>query len=215
MTSRFAVLLCRIKCYLIKGLNLPPSSTSWYFLLKWLYVSCLTMFSSFPIKVTTFSILKILSLSAKIINTKICIYNLCYLRGRKKFRYDGYVRTGMYPLLLGEVAPTDHGIWEKQILSITSFAGFVTGQHYTDVPLVEFMHLVFTCMPDESYCRQLRSLLLCVHDVFWALINSLVCWFYMDVMVDLVEILKSCPQVLWLKQRQIQIGAHGDGDVVH
>ena len=29
-----------------------------------------------------------------------------------------------------------------------------------DVPLVEFMYLVFTRMPDESYHRQLRSLLL-------------------------------------------------------
>ena len=26
-----------------------------------------------------------------------------------------------------------------------------------DVPLVEFMYLVFTCIPSESYCRQLRS----------------------------------------------------------
>ena len=117
MTSRFVVLLCRIKCYLIKGLNLPSSSTSWYLLLKWLYIYCLTMFSSFSVKVTTFSILKILSLSAKIIYTNLCIYNLCYLRRRKKFKSDGYFRTGMYPLLLEEVAPTDHGIWEKQILS--------------------------------------------------------------------------------------------------
>ena len=27
-----------------------------------------------------------------------------------------------------------------------------------DVPLVEFMYLVFTHMPGESYCRRLRSL---------------------------------------------------------
>ena len=32
------------------------------------------------------------------------------------------------------------------------------------------------CMPGESYCRRLRSLLLYLCDVFWALINSLVCW---------------------------------------
>ena len=32
-------------------------------------------------------------------------------------------------------------------------------------------------MPGESYCRWLGSLLLCLCDVFWALINSLVCWF--------------------------------------
>ena len=44
-----------------------------------------------------------------------------------------------------------------------------------DVPLVEFMYLVFTRMPGVSYRRRLRSLL-CFCDVFRALINSLVCW---------------------------------------
>ena len=38
-------------------------------------------------------------------------------------------------------------------------------------PLVGFMHLVFTRMPVESYRGQLRSLLLCLCDVFRALIN--------------------------------------------
>ena len=47
-----------------------------------------------------------------------------------------------------------------------------------DVPLVEFMYLVFTRMQSESYSRQLRSLLLRLCDVFWVLINSLVCWLY-------------------------------------
>ena len=42
---------------------------------------------------------------------------------------------------------------------------------------LEFMYLVFTCMPGESYCRQLGSLLLCLCDIFRALINSLVCLF--------------------------------------
>ena len=28
-----------------------------------------------------------------------------------------------------------------------------------NVPMVEFMYLVVTCMPGESYCRRLRSLL--------------------------------------------------------
>ena len=45
--------------------------------------------------------------------------------------------------------------------------------------LVEFMSLIFTCMPAESYCWWLRSLLLCLCDIFWALINSLVCWFHL------------------------------------
>ena len=43
-----------------------------------------------------------------------------------------------------------------------------------DVPLVEFMYLVFTRRPGECYHRQLGSLLLCY--VFWVLTNSLVCW---------------------------------------
>ena len=44
-----------------------------------------------------------------------------------------------------------------------------------DVPLVKFMYLVFTRMPGESYRRLLGSLLLCLRDVNRALINSLVC----------------------------------------
>ena len=39
------------------------------------------------------------------------------------------------------------------------------------------MHLVFTRMPGASYHRRLRSLLLYLCYVLWALINSLVCWF--------------------------------------
>ena len=46
---------------------------------------------------------------------------------------------------------------------------------FEDVPLVEFMYLVFTHMPGERYCRQLRSLLLSLCYIFQALINSLVC----------------------------------------
>ena len=44
-----------------------------------------------------------------------------------------------------------------------------------DVPVVEFMHLVFTRMPGESYRRRLGSVLLNLCDVFRALINFLVC----------------------------------------
>ena len=40
--------------------------------------------------------------------------------------------------------------------------------------MVEFMYLVFTCTPGESYCRWLRSLLLYLGYAFQALINSLV-----------------------------------------
>ena len=49
------------------------------------------------------------------------------------------------------------------------------GENYRRVPLVEFMYLVFTRMPGKNYRRRLRSLLLCLCDVFRALINSLAC----------------------------------------
>ena len=45
----------------------------------------------------------------------------------------------------------------------------------SDVPLVEFLYLVFTRMPGESYRRRLRSLLFCLCYVFRALITSPVC----------------------------------------
>ena len=55
----------------------------------------------------------------------------------------------------------------------TSQLSFPWTEH---VPLVEFMYFVFTRMLGESYCRQLRSLWLCLCDVFRARINSLA-WF--------------------------------------
>ena len=45
-----------------------------------------------------------------------------------------------------------------------------------DVPLVEFMYLVFTRMPGESYCRRPGSLLLylcCVFRVLFSVVNNL------------------------------------------
>ena len=44
------------------------------------------------------------------------------------------------------------------------------------VPLVEFIYLVFAHTSGDSYRRRLRSLLLCLCDVFRALIYSLLCW---------------------------------------
>ena len=46
------------------------------------------------------------------------------------------------------------------------------------VPLVAFMYLVFTHMPGESDRRQFWSLLRYLSYIFWALINSLLCWFW-------------------------------------
>ena len=50
------------------------------------------------------------------------------------------------------------------------------GTIFEDVALEEFMCLVFTRMPGESYRRRLRSSLLCACDGFRVLINSLVCY---------------------------------------
>ena len=50
-------------------------------------------------------------------------------------------------------------------------------KYFEDVPLVEFMYLVFPRIPDKSYRRRFMSFLLCLRDVFRALINSLVCRF--------------------------------------
>ena len=48
-------------------------------------------------------------------------------------------------------------------------------QQHEDIPLVEFIYLVFTRKPGESYRRRLRSLLLYSCYVFRLLINSLAC----------------------------------------
>ena len=38
--------------------------------------------------------------------------------------------------------------------------------HIDDIPVVEFMDLSFTPIPGENYRRRIRSLLLCLSDVF-------------------------------------------------
>ena len=54
------------------------------------------------------------------------------------------------------------------------FSGFFSEKYFSeDVPVVEFMYLVFTRMPGESYRRRLWSLFLYLCYVFPALINSL------------------------------------------
>ena len=49
------------------------------------------------------------------------------------------------------------------------------------------MYLVFTRMPGESYRRRLRSLLLYLWYVFRALINSIVCWFYLLIIIVIMS----------------------------
>ena len=70
--------------------------------------------------------------------------------------------------VIRELVP-DHrtSIWEGSLSTTTSTEA---------VLLVEFMYLVSTRMPGESYRRRLRSLLY-LRYVFRALINSLVSWF--------------------------------------
>ena len=63
-------------------------------------------------------------------------------------------------------------------VSITEMTGKVSllsSSNDEDVPLVEFMYLVFTRMSGESYRRRLRLLLLRLCEAFRALINSIVC----------------------------------------
>ena len=71
------------------------------------------------------------------------------------------------------------GMWVniRYTNSTSGKSSFVRKYMRSSVPLVEFMYLAFTGMPGQSYCRRLGSLLLCLCDVFWALINSLVFWF--------------------------------------
>ena len=58
------------------------------------------------------------------------------------------------------------------------------------VHVIVFIELiVFTCMPGENYHRHLRSLLLCLCDIFWVLMNSLVCWFWKYMSIISSELL--------------------------
>ena len=59
-----------------------------------------------------------------------------------------------------------HTLHQRYILK------FPTGTKFEDEPLVEFMYLVFTCMPCESSRRRPRSLL-CLCVVFRVLLNRL------------------------------------------
>ena len=56
---------------------------------------------------------------------------------------------------------------------VSATVGYIMAS--SNVPLVEFMYLAFTCMPGESSRRQLRSLMVYLCYVCQALINSLVC----------------------------------------
>ena len=72
-----------------------------------------------------------------------------------------------------------HNNKDPSLLRYLSPGVRVNTRYSEDVPLVEFMYVVFTRMPGETpHRRPLRSLL-CLCDVFRVLINSLcvVCWY--------------------------------------
>ena len=66
------------------------------------------------------------------------------------------------------------GTRQRRLLN-TIYMDFVYNMMF-NVPLVEFMYLLFTRMSGENFRSRLRSLLFCLCDVFRTLINSLVCW---------------------------------------
>ena len=63
--------------------------------------------------------------------------------------------------------------------------------YFDDVPLVEFIYTLYLHACQVSYHGRLRSLLLCLCDVFQALINSLVCWFGYFVCLQVMQFLIS------------------------
>ena len=95
---------------------------------------------------------------------------------RVKIQGGGYVLQGTW-------TPPEVQMCTTKYINSTSLrtTRYINSTSGTDVPM-EFMYFVFTRMPGESYRRWLRSLLLCLCDVFRALMNSLVCWFYTDAL---------------------------------
>ena len=69
------------------------------------------------------------------------------------------------------LAVAARGLKKQNILCASKYINPTSGTS-SNVPLVEFMYLVFIHMPGESYRRWLGSLLLYLCYGFWALINS-------------------------------------------
>ena len=66
---------------------------------------------------------------------------------------------------------------------------------FFDVPLVEFIYLIFIRIPCKNDCRRLRSLLLCLCDIFHALINSL---------VSCSSLISNCTDTLFVSLQKIK-----------
>ena len=73
-----------------------------------------------------------------------------------------------------QIESTHKGVnWRsKEIMQTTFERSFFAPE---DVPPVGVMYLVFTLTPGENYGSRVTSLLLCLCDVFHALMNSLEC----------------------------------------
>ena len=72
---------------------------------------------------------------------------------------------------------------------------------------MEFTYTVFTCMPGESYCRRLRSLLLYLCYIFWVLINSRACW-HLQILREQSQLTR-LPSQEKMKPQQHQSCYHG------
>ena len=98
-----------------------------------------------------------------------------------------------------------------RIISALNLDFYLLQHVHEHAPLVEFIYLVFTRMPGKSYPRRLRSLMLCLCDVFRALINSLVCW--CSRVVPLSDLSGFRGQVLGAERSFPQQTEHRGGDV--
>ena len=85
-----------------------------------------------------------------------CIQLQCPAMLRSILHFTTANQAGKSPCQTNKRASSASGVPEYRLLA------------QADVPVVEFVYRVFTRMPRESYRRRLRSLLLCLCDVFWA-----------------------------------------------
>ena len=95
----------------------------------------------------------------------------------------------------------------------TRYINSTRGARYINsTTFMEFMYLTFTCMPDESSRRQLRSLLLYLRYIFPALINSLVCRFCLRF-VSVWQVrdgTADAPEKTWEQSAREEMGPAGD-----
>ena len=84
------------------------------------------------------------------------------------------MRANVIVLSAWSLLPSDSRSVSPNVPATECIYYYATQGYSEDVLLVEFMYLVFTRMPGESYRRRVGTLLFCLCDVVRALINSLV-----------------------------------------